>query len=63
MPHVLVVTALELRHPVTLLVLMETDDEPLCGHLSASLRFDPGQRACTDPMLGRELPLPFAFNG
>src|SRR3954454_15395283 len=35
-PHVLIVTALELRHPVTLLVLMETDDEPLRCHLTCS---------------------------
>src|SRR6476659_6635324 len=32
-PHVLVVTAVELRHPVTPLVLMETDDEPLGAYL------------------------------
>jgi hypothetical protein len=42
---VLVVTAVELRHPITLLVLMETHDEPLRGHSSTSLRFDPVQRA------------------
>jgi hypothetical protein len=30
---VLVVTAFELRHPIALLVLMETDDEPLRDHV------------------------------
>jgi len=32
MPHVLVVTAFELRHPIALLILMETNDEPLRRH-------------------------------
>jgi len=62
-PHVLIVTTLELRHPVTLLVLMKTDDAPLRGHSSASFGLDPRQCGSRQPMCIRELSLPFLFGG